>query len=102
MRINLDAHVLITDAVVGIHITHLHGTNVWGTKTKRRAFSIPRIHGPSPVDLLIDSLPLPEGTYHLTVAVSDHAEVYPFDHWEERIRFNLYQHDTFDAGTVQI
>jgi ABC-type polysaccharide/polyol phosphate transport system ATPase subunit len=102
IRINLDAHVPITDAVVGIRITHLHGTNVWGTNTKRRAFSIPRIHGTSSVDLLIDSLPLLEGTYDLTIALSDHAEVHPFDHWEKRIRFDVHQYDTFDEGLVQI
>jgi len=81
IRIHFDAHVPITDAVVGIRITHLHGTNVWGTNTKRRAFSIPRIYGSGSVDLLIDSLPLLEGTYDLTIALSDHAEVHPFDHW---------------------
>jgi ABC-2 type transport system ATP-binding protein len=92
----------LTNAVVGIRITHLHGTNVWGTNTKRRAFSIPRIYGPGSVDLLIDSLPLLEGTYDLTVALSDHAEVHPFDHWEKRIRFDVHQYDTFDEGIVQI
>ena len=102
IRIYFDAHVPITDAVVGIRITHLHGTNVWGTNTKRRAFSIPRIYGPGSVDLLIDSLPLLEGTYDLTIALSDHAEVHPFDHWEKRIRFDVHQYDTFDEGIVQI
>ena len=102
IRIHFDAHIPITDAVVGIRITHLHGTNVWGTNTKRRAFSIPRIHGVGSVDLEIESLPLLEGTYDLTVALSDHAEVHPFDHWEKRIRFDVHQYDTFDEGIVQI
>jgi ABC-type polysaccharide/polyol phosphate transport system ATPase subunit len=102
IRVHLDAHVPIKDAVVGIRITHLHGTNVWGTNTKRRAFAIPRIHGESSIDLDIGSLPLLEGTYDLTVALSDHAEVHPFDHWEKRIRFDVHQYDTFDEGLVSI
>ena len=102
IRIHLNAHTPITDAVVGIRITHLHGTNVWGTNTKRRAFSLPKLFGEHWVDLEINSLPLLEGTYDLTVALSDHSEVHAFDHWEKRIRFDVRQYDTFDEGMVQI
>ena len=102
IRIHFDAHIPISEAVIGIRITHLHGTNVWGTNTKRRAASIPKIFGTGSVDLAIDSLPLLEGTYDLTIALSDYAEVHPFDHWEKRIRFDVHQYDTFDEGIVQI
>ena len=102
IRIHFDAHVPISDPVVGIRITHLHGANIWGTNTKRRAFTLPNIFGKGSVDLKIDSLPLLEGTYDLTIALSDHAEVHPFDHWEKRIRFDVHQYDTFDEGIVSI
>jgi hypothetical protein len=36
------------------------------------------------------------------VALSDIAEISPFDHWEKRIRFDVHQHDTFDEGSVSI
>ena len=102
IRVHFDAHVPISDPVVGIRITHLHGANIWGTNTKRRAFALPNIIGKGSVDLEIDSLPLLEGTYDLTIALSDHAEVHPFDHWEKRIRFDVRQYDTFDEGIVSI
>jgi len=102
IRIHFDAHVPISEAVIGIRITHLHGTNVWGTNTKRRATSIPKIFGTGYVDLVFNSLPLLEGTYDLTIALSDYTEVHPFDHWEKRIRFDVHQYDTFDEGLVSI
>jgi ABC-type polysaccharide/polyol phosphate transport system ATPase subunit len=102
IRVHFDAHVPISDPVVGIRITHLHGANIWGTNTKRRAFALPRIHGTGSVDLQISNLPLLEGTYDLTIALSDHAEVHPFDHWEKRVRFDVHQYDTFDEGIVSI
>jgi lipopolysaccharide transport system ATP-binding protein len=102
IRVHFDAPTPISDAVVGVRITHLHGMNVWGSNTKRKGVQIPRLFGTGHVDLDIDSLPLLQGTYDLTVALSDVAEVSPFDHWEKRIRFDVHQHDTFDEGTVNI
>ena len=100
--VHYDAPTPVNDAVFGVRITHLHGMNVWGSNTKRKGVQIPRLFGTGSVDLEIASLPLLEGTYDLTVALSDVAEVNPFDHWEKRIRFDVHQHDTFDEGTVNI
>ena len=102
IRIHYDAPAPIKDAVFGVRITHLHGTNVWGTNTKRKGVQIPRLFGTGYVDLHIEKLPLLEGTYDLTVALSDIAEVSPFDHWEKRVRFDVHQHDTFDEGTTYV
>ena len=102
IRVHYDAPTPVKDAVFGVRITHLHGMNVWGSNTKRKGVQIPRLFGTGYVDLDIASLPLLEGTYDLTVALSDIAEVNPFDHWEKRIRFDVHQHDTFDEGTVNI
>jgi ABC-2 type transport system ATP-binding protein len=102
IRIHYDAPFPIKDAVFGVRITHLHGTNIWGTNTKRKGVQIPRLFGTGYVDLEIGNLPLLEGTYDLTVALSDIAEVSPFDHWEKRVRFDVHQHDTFDEGTVAV
>jgi ABC-2 type transport system ATP-binding protein len=102
IRIHYDAPTPIKDAVFGVRITHLHGTNVWGTNTKRKGVQIPALFGTGYVDLEIGKLPLLEGTYDLTLALSDIAEVSPFDHWEKRVRFDVHQHDTFDEGTTYI
>ena len=102
IRVHYDAPDGINDAVVGIRITHLHGMNVWGTNTKRKGTRIPHLEGKGYVDLDIPHVPLLEGTYDLTIALSDTAEVNPYDHWEKRIRFDVHQKNTFDEGIVQI
>lgn len=102
MNISYDAHRPIDDAVVGVRLTDLHGNPVWGTNTRRRGFSIPQIFGPGSISFHVPELPLLEGTYELTVAISDMSEVHAFDHWERRIRFNVHQHASFDEGIVAV
>jgi hypothetical protein len=100
IRISYSCPTPIKDAVFGIRITHLHGTVMWGSNTKRRGIVIPTLTGTGYIDLEIESLPLLEGTYDLTVALSDMSEVHEYDHWERRTRFNVYQHGIFDEGLV--
>jgi len=61
---------------------------------------LPTLTGTGHIDLEIDSLPLLEGTYDLTIAFSDFSEIHEFDHWERRIRFDVYQHGIYDEGLV--
>lgn len=102
IRVHYNAPTGIKDAVVGIRITHLHGMNVWGTNTKRNGIKIPLLFGEGFVDLDIDTLRLLEGTYDLTIALSDIAEMNAYDHWEKRVRFDVRQIDTFDEGTIAL
>ena len=102
LRINYDSHKLVENCVFGVRITHLHGMNIWGTNTKRRGVVIPSIFGRGYIELDIRSLALLEGTYDLTVAISDASEVNAFDHWEKRIRFDVHQRNIFDEGTLLI
>jgi hypothetical protein len=54
------------------------------------------------VTIEIPSLPLLEGTYELTVALTDLTEIHEFDHWEKRIRFDVRQHDVFEEGLITV
>jgi hypothetical protein len=76
--------------------------NVWGTNTKRKGTRIPHLEGKGVVDLDIPHLRLLEGTYDLTIALSDTAEVNAFDHWEKRVRFDVHQVGTFDEGVAAL
>ena len=102
IRVSFDSHLPIKQPVVGIRFTHLLGPVIWGTNTRRRGEFIESISGPGYVDITIPELPLLEGTYDLTVALSDHTELLAFDHWERRVRFDVHQHDVFDEGFVTI
>jgi ABC-type polysaccharide/polyol phosphate transport system ATPase subunit len=100
IQISYSSRALIKDLVVGVRITDLHGHPVWGTNTRRRGVTISDVVGSGMITYSLQELPLLEGTYELTVALSDSSEIEVFDHWERRIRFNVNQHKNFDEGLV--
>ena len=102
IHVDLTAHTPLQDVVVGVRIDSLHGGPVWGTSTRRSGKTIGLIDGPATVEVSIPSLPLLEGVYDLTVALTDHTEVHPYDHWERRVRFEVRQYRTYDSGLVSI
>lgn len=102
LQIKYQAPTPILEPVFGIRITQLHGTNVWGTNTKRMGFQIAKIEDSGIVTLDIESLPILSGTYDLTVALTDQHETYEYDHWDRKIRFDVVQYNTFDEGLIQV
>ena len=102
IRVELNAHTPLQDTVVGVRIDSLAGGPVWGTSTRRSGRTIGLIDGPARVDVSIPSLPLLEGVYDLTVALTDHTEVHPYDHWDRRVRFEVRQFKAYDTGIVHI
>jgi len=100
--VEVTSHVPLQDVVVGVRIDTLSGERVWGWNTRRAGKTIGRLDGPARVDLSIPTLPLLEGVYDLTVALSDHTEMHPYDHWERRIRFEVRQYRSYDVGVVHI
>jgi ABC-type polysaccharide/polyol phosphate transport system ATPase subunit len=102
IEVEFDAHVPLQDIVIGIRITHLHGLPVFGTNTRRRSTIIDRVDGPGRARFTFDRLPLLEGVYDLTVAISDHTEVREYDHWDKRVRFEVRQTGIYDEGIVVV
>ena len=102
IKIEVVAHMPISDPVVGLRIDHLHGWTLWASNTRRRGDTIDMIDGPASFEFEITSLPFLDGVYELTVAVSDHTEMHPFDHWEKRTRFEVRQHRVYDAGAMYV
>jgi ABC-2 type transport system ATP-binding protein len=102
LQIDYTAHMPIKEPVFGIRITHLHGTNVWGSNTKRMGFQPATLNNSGTITLNIPELPILAGTYDLTVALTDQHEAYEYDHWERRVRFDVVQYNSFDEGLIQI
>ncbi|MCE2736217.1 MAG: ABC transporter ATP-binding protein [Ilumatobacteraceae bacterium] len=102
VRIEYEINSPVAELVVGLRITHLHGFNVFGSNTKRRGLTIPTTSRKGVVNFVVDSLPILEGTFDLTIDVSDNAEVNPYDHIEKGFRFNVVQNGTFDEGVTRI
>jgi ABC-2 type transport system ATP-binding protein len=102
LQIDYTAHMPIKEPVFGIRLTHLHGTNVWGSNTKRMGFQPATLNNSGTITLNIPDLPILAGTYDLTVALTDQHETYEYDHWERRVRFDVVQYNSFDEGLIQI
>jgi len=91
----------VNELVVGVRISHLHGLTMWGSNTKRREHAVKADGKKGKVQFEIDALPLLEGTFDLTVAISDRTEVAAYDHRDNFVRFNVTQKGTFDEGTTR-
>jgi ABC-2 type transport system ATP-binding protein len=102
IQIDYTAHQPITEPVFGVRFTHLHGTNVWGSNTKRMGFKTETLRDSGTISLTIPELPILAGTYDLTVALSDNHESHEYDHWERRIRFDVVQYNSFDQGLIRV
>jgi hypothetical protein len=102
VRIDYEILSPVTELVVGLRITHLHGFNVFGSNTKRRGLAVPIGSQTGSVTFEVDALPILEGTFDLTIDVSDNAEVNPYDHLEKAVRFSVIQAGTYDEGIVRL
>lgn len=102
IEVDLTSHMPLQDPVVTLRIDTLSGHPVWGSSTRRNGLSLGMLDGPAKVSIRMESLPLLEGVYDLTVGLTDHTEMHPYDHWEKRVRFEVRQFKSFDIGVVHV
>ena len=102
IRVNVTAHAPIQDSVLVAKIDQLGGHTVWQSSTRRNGVSVGLIKDAATIELKFPALPLLEGTYELTLALTNQTEVQPYDWWERRIRFDVRQYVSGDHGVVHI
>lgn len=102
VSLQLDAKVPIQDAVVSVRIDSLVGHPIWSCSTRRIGLPLGTLMGAARVEIDFPSLPLLEGIYDLSVAITDQTEMHPYDHWEKMVRFEVRQYSVFDGGSVHI
>jgi len=102
VRVNLTAHAPIQDSVLVARIDQIGGHTVWHSLSRRNGVTIGLIDGSATAEISFDAPPLLEGTYELTLGITDHTEVHPDDWWERRIRFDARQFAKSDHGVVSI
>ena len=102
VAVDVVAHAPIQDTVLVAKIDQLGGHTVWQSSTRRNGVSIGRIENTARITLDFPVLPLLEGTYELTLAITNQTEIQPYDWWERRIRFDVRQYVNADQGAVHI
>ena len=100
--ISFTAHRPLQDLVVRLRVDTPDGQHVWGTNTRRCGVSLGLVDGAASAKVSIPSLPLLEGSYLLSVGLTDHTETIGFDQWDHRIRFDVRQYKAYDTGLVHV
>jgi len=102
VAVNISSQIELSHASCSLRITHLHGTEVWGTSAEQKSITVPVKIGDGKIIVTLSSLPLLAGTYDLSVAITDHSAIHEYDHWEKKVRFEVLQKGVFDSGLVSI
>ncbi|MHB1129476.1 MAG: Wzt carbohydrate-binding domain-containing protein, partial [Ilumatobacteraceae bacterium] len=83
-------------------ISKLDGEVVWSSTSQRLDSPLRAVHEPLTVSIHIPVLPLLEGTYFLSMAISDATGTTEYDHCQNWVRFDVHQIDLFEEGVVTI
>jgi ABC-2 type transport system ATP-binding protein len=102
LRLEFLSHRPLQDVVFGFRIDTIHGQLVWGTSSRLARKTVGLIDGPGFVDLKMDALPLLGGVYDISMSITDHTEHHAYDHWERRVRVEVRQFRTNDAGLIHM
>jgi ABC-2 type transport system ATP-binding protein len=102
IRIHYKKNSVITDVIAGLRISHLHGTQVFATNSRRRETDLGIFGSTGFVDLRIPKIPMLAGTFQISVDLSDSSESYTYDHWGQCVTFDVLQDKNQDEGLVSI
>ncbi|MBU1661440.1 MAG: ABC transporter ATP-binding protein [Chloroflexi bacterium] len=92
------AHEAISSPIFGVAIFHNDGLHITGPNTRFAEQKLPTLKGRGTVVYTIPSLPLLDGKYHITVAVTDWNDTEIFDYHNRLYPFRV---DNYDAQNIQ-
>jgi ABC-2 type transport system ATP-binding protein len=102
IRVTASTHLPLNNLSFKVYINHLNGSPIWSSSTARHGFEVPNEGGNFRVDLNIDNLPLLEGRYSLSVAMTDRKEVRELNHWRDCLHFDVHQESMLSEGVVDL
>jgi ABC-2 type transport system ATP-binding protein len=102
IHLEINSHLRVESPVVRIQIETVSGELVWSTTTQRGAATLRVLDGPATVELAIPSLPLAEGTYYLSAAITDATGNTEFDHCQHWAKIHVVDGPVGDSGVVAI
>jgi lipopolysaccharide transport system ATP-binding protein len=103
LRIHYQTRMRIDAPAFGLAFYRQDGIHINGPNSVRDGCSIPYIDGTGFVDYVIESLPLNQGEYQLTVAIYDHDSQVAHDHHHRLYAFEVRSSTLWrEAGVVHI
>lgn len=88
--------------VVRTTISALDGTVLWSSTSQNAQPRLRQMGEPTTLRVTIDRLPLLEGSYFLSAAVTDATGTTEFDHCRNWVRFDVHQDQLFEEGVIAI
>lgn len=88
VRIHFSAPQRIDNPQFGLALYHARGFHINGPNTTFAGVDIEAIEGEGYIDYIVESLPLLEGTYLVSVSLGDHEgkQAYDYHHWTYTFR----------------
>lgn len=102
VHMEINSHLRIESPVVRLQIETISGELVWSTTTQRGTASLRVLDGPATATLEVPSLPLGEGTYYLSAAITDATGTTEFDHCQHWAKLHIVDAPAGDGGVVAI
>ena len=102
VRVAATTHLPLSNVSFKVFINHLNGSPIWSSSTSRHGVEVANIGGNFTVELNIHSLPLLEGRYSLSVAMTDRKEVRELNHWRDCLHFDVHQESMLSEGVVDL
>jgi ABC-type polysaccharide/polyol phosphate transport system ATPase subunit len=93
VRIHFATQERIERPQFGIALYHARGFHISGPNTTFSGLEIDAIEGEGYIDYIIESLPLLEGTYLLSVSLGDHEGTHPYDYQHLAYTFRVRPND---------
>jgi ABC-type polysaccharide/polyol phosphate transport system ATPase subunit len=102
IRMELNSHIRIESPVLRVQLESMSGDLVWSTSTQRGTATLRLLDGPATAVLHLPSLPLAEGTYYLSVSITDATGATEFDHCQHWAKIHITGGQPNDGGVVAI
>jgi ABC-type polysaccharide/polyol phosphate transport system ATPase subunit len=90
----------VRDAMFGVAITRADGVYCYAANTGARGIRIEQLADSGSVVFSAPHLNLAEGSYQLSVAITDRDFRVTYDHWDRRIDFTVRQAGAYAGGVV--
>lgn len=102
IRLELNSHIRIESPVLRVQLETMSGELVWSTSTQRGTATLRVLDGPATAVLHLPSLPLAEGTYYLSVSITDATGATEFDHCQHWAKIHITGGQPSDGGVVAL
>ena len=102
VAIELNSHVRLESPVVHVKLETMTGELVWATSTQRGTATLRVLDGPARALLHMPNVPLAEGTYYVSVVITDATGGTEYDHCQHWAKLHVSGGQANDGGIVSM